>query len=74
MGPARPVLAADRAAFARMQDDPEFRQLAKSAIDPDYVMMSAVDTKNLIEELVATPADALELINGLRRKYGLPSG
>jgi tripartite-type tricarboxylate transporter receptor subunit TctC len=67
-------LAAYRVAFARMQDDPEFRQLAKSAIDPDYVMISAADTKNLIEELVATPAEALELINGLRHKYGLPSG
>jgi hypothetical protein len=67
-------LAAYRAAFARMQDDPEFRQLARSAIDPDYVMMSAADTRNLIEELVATPAEALELINGLRHKYGLPSG
>jgi tripartite-type tricarboxylate transporter receptor subunit TctC len=67
-------LAAYRTAFIRMQDDPEFRQLAKAAIDPDYVMMSAADTRNLIEDLVATPAEALELLNRLRHKYGLPSG
>ena len=57
-----------------MQDDPEFKQLAKAAIDPDYVMMSALDTKRLIDDLVATPEEALELINRLRHKYGLPSG
>jgi hypothetical protein len=67
-------LAAYRAAFERMQDDPEFRQLARQAIDPDYVMMSAADTRNLIEDLVATPAEALEFINRLRHKYGLPAG
>ena len=57
-----------------MQADPEFKALAKSTIDPDYVMMSAGDTRNLIEDLVATPPEALELINALRRKYGPPSG
>jgi tripartite-type tricarboxylate transporter receptor subunit TctC len=67
-------VAAYRAAFARMQDDPEFKELARKAIDPDYVMMSAADTRNLIEALVATPAQALELLNRLRHKYGLPSG
>ena len=67
-------LAAYRSAFGRMQDDPEFKQLAKSAIDPDYVMMSALDTKHLIDDLVGTPEEALELVNRLRHKYGLPSG
>jgi tripartite-type tricarboxylate transporter receptor subunit TctC len=67
-------LAAYRAAFAKMQADPEFKALAKSTIDPDYVMMSAADTRKLIEDLVATPPEALELINALRHKYGLPSG
>jgi len=67
-------LAAYRTAFERMQDDPEFRELARKAIDPDYVMMSAADTRNLIEDLVATPAEALEFINRLRHKYGLPAG
>ena len=57
-----------------MQDDPEFKELARKAIDPDYVMMPAADTRNLIDALVATPAQALELINRLRHKYGLPSG
>jgi hypothetical protein len=30
--------------------------------------------RNLIEDLAATPAEALELTNRLRHKYGLPSG
>jgi hypothetical protein len=57
-----------------MQDDPEFRQEAKTAIDPDYVMMSAQETKQLIEDLVATPHEDLEFLNRLRNKYGLPAG
>jgi tripartite-type tricarboxylate transporter receptor subunit TctC len=68
------VVAAYREAFARMQDDPEFRQQAKTAIDPDYVMMSARETKQLIEDLVATPHEDLEFLNRLRNKYGLPTG
>ena len=67
-------LAAYRGAFARMQGDPEFQQQAKSALDPDYVMMSAEDTRQLIEDLVATPDEDLEFLNRLRSKYGLPSG
>jgi len=37
-------------------------------------MMSALDTKHLIDDLVGTPEEALELVNRLRHKYGLPSG
>jgi hypothetical protein len=57
-----------------MQADPEFRQQAKSALDPDYVMMSAEETKALIDALAATPNEDLEFLNRLRNKYGLPSG
>jgi hypothetical protein len=57
-----------------MQADPEFRQQAKTAIDPDYVMMSELETKGLIEDLVAIPDEDLEFLNRLRNKYGLPSG
>jgi tripartite-type tricarboxylate transporter receptor subunit TctC len=64
--------AAYRDAFTRMQDDPDFRQQAKTAIDPDYVMMSAQDTRRLIEDLVAAPNEDLEFLNRLRDKYGLP--
>jgi tripartite-type tricarboxylate transporter receptor subunit TctC len=71
--PAR-TLAAYRRAFDLMQADPEFRQQAKSALDPDYVMMSAEETKALIDALAATPNEDLEFLNRLRNKYGLPSG
>jgi hypothetical protein len=63
-----------RDAFARMQADPDFQQQAKAALDPDYVMMSALETKQLIDELVAMPNEDLEFLNRLRNKYGLPSG
>lgn len=67
-------LAAYRNAFSRMQADPEFRQLAAAELDPDYVMMSAQDTKQLIEDLAAVPKEDIEFVNHLRNKYGLPSG
>jgi tripartite-type tricarboxylate transporter receptor subunit TctC len=67
-------VAAYREAFTRMLDDPDFQRQAKTAIDPDYVMMSAAETGALIEQLVATPDEDLEFLNRLRAKYGLPSG
>jgi hypothetical protein len=67
-------LAAYRDAFVKMQADPEFRQQAKTALDPDYVMMSALETKQLIEDLVAIPNEDLEFLNRLRNKYTLLSG
>jgi hypothetical protein len=67
-------LAVYRDAFEKMQADPEFRQQAKTALDPDYVMMSALETKQLIDDLVAMPDEDLEFLNRLRNKYGLPSG
>jgi len=66
-------VAAYRNAFAKMLRDPEFQQQAKTAIDPDYVMMSADETNELIAELVAMPDEDLEFLNRLRNKYGLPS-
>ena len=69
-----PYVAAYRDAFVRMQSDPGFQQQAKTAIDPDYVMMSAPETKQLIEDLVATPNEDLEFLNRLRGKYSLPAG
>jgi hypothetical protein len=73
-GTPEALVATYRDAFARMQDDPEFREQARTTIDPDYVMMSGADTKQLIEKLVATPDEDLEFLNRLRSKYGLPSG
>ena len=46
--------AAYRNAFTRMQADPEFQEKAKVALDPDYEMMSATDTKALVAAVMAT--------------------
>jgi tripartite-type tricarboxylate transporter receptor subunit TctC len=67
-------VAAYRAAFAAMQNDPEFVREARAAIDPDYVMMTAQETASLIADLAETPNQDLEFLNRLRNKYGLPSG
>jgi len=69
-----PYVAAYRQAFEAMQNDPEFPPQARTALDPDFVMMSAADTKKLIEDLVATPNEDLEFLARLRNKYGLPAG
>jgi tripartite-type tricarboxylate transporter receptor subunit TctC len=69
-----PYRAAFRDAFTRMQNDPEWHQQAKAALDPDYVMMSAEETRQLVHDLVATADEDLEFLNRLRSKYGLPSG
>jgi tripartite-type tricarboxylate transporter receptor subunit TctC len=66
--------AAYRDAFIRMQDDPDWQQQAKATIDPDYVMMSAEETRQLVSDLVATADEDLDFLNRLRSKYGLPSG
>jgi tripartite-type tricarboxylate transporter receptor subunit TctC len=68
-----PYLAAYRHAFAEMQRDPEFQQQAKTALDPDYVMMSAPEVKQLMDDLAAIADEDLEFLNRLRNKYGLPS-
>ncbi|HEY7299539.1 MAG TPA: hypothetical protein VH684_16660 [Xanthobacteraceae bacterium] len=68
-----PYVAAYRAAFTAMQNDPEFVREARTAIDPDYVMMSAQETASLIADLAETPNQDLEFLNRLRNKYGLPS-
>ena len=57
-----------------MQADPDFRQQAMTALDPDYIMVSAQDTRQLIEDLVAAPNEDLEFLNRLRDRYGLPAG
>jgi tripartite-type tricarboxylate transporter receptor subunit TctC len=63
-----------RDAFTRMQDDPDWQQQAKAALDPDYVMMSAEETRQLVSDLVATADEDLDVLNRLRSKYGLPAG
>jgi hypothetical protein len=57
-----------------MQDDPDWQQQAKATIDPDYVMMSAEETRQLVSDLVATADEDLDVLNRLRSKYGLPAG
>jgi hypothetical protein len=64
-------LAAYRDAFTRMQDDPDFREQAKTALDPDYSMMTAEDTRQLITNVMSTSEGDLAFLNRLREKYGL---
>ena len=49
------AVAAFQAAFTAMQKDPDFIALAHHDIDPDYVLMTAEETKTQIEDLAATP-------------------
>ena len=73
-GTPEAYVATYREAFARMQDDPDFREQARTTIDPDYIIMSGAETKQLIDRLAATTDEDLEFLNRLRAKYGLPSG
>jgi tripartite-type tricarboxylate transporter receptor subunit TctC len=60
-----------RNAFTRMQSDPEFQEKAKVALDPDYEMMSAADTKALVAAVMATSDSDREFFMQLRAKHGL---
>src|SRR5581483_10988341 len=66
-------IAAYREAFTRMQDDPEFKQQAKTVLDPDYAMMSAEDTRQLVADIMTTAKEDVAFLNQLRSKYGLQS-
>ena len=72
-GTAAPVLAAYRSAFTRMQDDPEFQEKARTALDPDYEMMSAEDTRQLVAAVMATSDQDRDFLTQLREKHGLQS-
>jgi tripartite-type tricarboxylate transporter receptor subunit TctC len=72
-GTTAPVLAAYRAAFTRMQDDPEFQEKARTALDPDYEMMSAEDTRQLVAAVMATSDQDRDFMSELRERHGLPS-
>ncbi len=63
--------AAYRDAFTRMQADPEFQNKAKVALDPDYEMMSAADTKALVTAVMATSDADRAYLAQLRLKYGM---
>ncbi len=63
--------AAYRAAFARMQADPEFQEKAKVALDPDYEMMSATDTKALVRAVMATSDAERDFLAQMRSRHGL---
>src|SRR3954454_14020237 len=75
LAPATPAsyAAAYRDAFIRMQADPEFQERAKVALDPDYEMMSASDTKTLVSAVMATTDADREYLGYLRDKHGLQS-
>ena len=60
--------AAYRDAFTRMQADPEFQEKAKVALDPDYEMMSAADTKALVAAVMATSDADRDFLAQMRLK------
>jgi tripartite-type tricarboxylate transporter receptor subunit TctC len=73
--PKTPVqlVAAYRSAYTQMQQDPEFQEKARVALDPDYEMMSAEDTRQLVAAVMATSDQDREFLAQLRDKHGLQS-
>jgi len=71
-GTPEAMVAAYRAAFRKMQDDPEFKALAAAQLDSDYVMQTPDDVRDVIKAVVATPETDLAFINQLRVKVGVP--
>jgi tripartite-type tricarboxylate transporter receptor subunit TctC len=67
------LVAAYREAFTRMQDDPDFQDKAKVALDPDYAMMSAEDTRQLVSDVMRTTDADRQYLGLLRDKHGLYS-
>jgi hypothetical protein len=67
------IVAAYRDAFTKMQKDPDFQEKAKTALDPDYEMMSAEDTHHLISDVMQTSDKDRDFLLYLRNKYGLQS-
>jgi tripartite-type tricarboxylate transporter receptor subunit TctC len=72
-GTPQQLVAAYRSAFARMQDDPEFQEKARLALDPDYEMMSADDTRQLVAAVMGTSDKDREFLGELRERHGLQS-
>jgi tripartite-type tricarboxylate transporter receptor subunit TctC len=72
-GTPAPLVAAYRSAFTRMQDDPDFQEKARTALDPDYEMMSAEDTRQLVAAVMGTSDQDREFLAQLREKHGLQS-
>lgn len=66
-------LAAYREAFVRMQEDPDFQEKARIVLDPDYVMMSAEDTQQLVTDVMQTSDADRAYLGLLRDKHGLHS-
>lgn len=68
-----PYVASYRDAFTRMQADLDFQEKAKIALDPDYQMMSAEDTRQLVVAVMGTSDKDREYLSYLRDKHGLHS-
>lgn len=67
-------VAAYRAAYEKMQSDPEFKAQAEIGIEPGYVMMTAAEALETIQKIAAIPDADLALIDRMRDKYALPAG
>ncbi len=66
-----PIVAAYRDAFLKMDTDPEFREKAKSVLDPDYELQSGADIHQLIKNAMAQSDEDRTYLSELRVKNGL---
>jgi tripartite-type tricarboxylate transporter receptor subunit TctC len=66
------IVAAWRDAFARMVEDPEFKEMAAAQLDPDYNVLSPDDVRGIVADMGAIPEAHLAFLIHLREKYGLP--
>ena len=66
------IVQAWRAAFSRMEADPEFKEAASAQLDPDYNLLSEVETLKIVQDMAAIPEEDLAYLIHLREKYGLP--
>lgn len=66
------VVQAWRDAFARMEEDPEFKEAASVQLDPDYNLLSHEEVLKIVQDMAAIPEEDLAFLIHLREKYGLP--
>jgi tripartite-type tricarboxylate transporter receptor subunit TctC len=69
-GTPEPIAAAYREAFARMAEDPEFRDRARRMAD-DFTLMAHADAARWMQALADSSPDALGFIAGMLRQQGV---
>ena len=71
-GTPAPYVAAWRQAFAKLGQDAEFARLAATQLDPDYVLVTEADLRQVITSVVETPDADIAFLDRLRAKVGVP--